>query len=150
MTLRIGFEAQVGIAGRRTNMGGLQVSERAEAIGPVATRLVFENDDVKVWEADVAPGEGFPLHQHNYDYVLFTTGAAVLEVRDYGREPSTVSVPSHAAIFIPAGGIESYANVGQTRPSIGLQAVIPSLLSWAIHPRGARSQALWPHGQRKV
>lgn len=91
------------------------MSERAEAMGPVATTLVFENDDVKIWEADVAPGEHFPLHQHNYDYVLFTTGAALLEVRDYGREPSTVPVPSHAAIFIPAGGIESYANVGKTR-----------------------------------
>ena len=89
------------------------MSERAEAMGPVATTLVFENDDVKIWEADVAPGEDFPLHQHNYDYVLFTTGPALLEVRDYGREPSTVPVPGHAAIFIPAGGIESYGNVAR-------------------------------------
>ena len=91
------------------------MSERAQAMGPVASKLVFENDAVKVWEADVGPGEDFPLHEHHYDYVLFTTGAALLEVRDYGRQPSTVPVASHAAIFIPAGGIESYANVGQTR-----------------------------------
>ena len=86
-----------------------------QAMGPVASKLVFENEDVKIWEADVGPGEDFPLHHHTYDYVLFTTGAALLEVRDYGRQPSTVPVPSHAAIFIPAGGIESYGNVGQTR-----------------------------------
>ncbi len=91
------------------------MSERAETMGPVATTLVFENHEVNIGEADVAPGEDVPVPQHNYDYVLFTTGAALLEVRDYGREPSTVPVPGHAAIFIPAGGIESYANVGKTR-----------------------------------
>jgi beta-alanine degradation protein BauB len=91
------------------------VTEHGEEIGPVASRLVFENDDVKIWETDVAAGEVFPLHHHTYDYVLFTTGAALLEVRDHGRPPSTVPVPTHAAIFIPAGGIESFANVGQTR-----------------------------------
>ncbi len=92
------------------------MSERAEAMmGPVASKLLFENEDVKIWEADVGPGEDFPLHHHTYDYVLFTTGAALLEVRDYGRQPSTVPVPSHAVIFIPAGGIESYGNGGQTR-----------------------------------
>jgi hypothetical protein len=92
------------------------VAEYPEVTGPVASRLLLENADVKIWEADVGPGEDFPLHRHNYDYVLFTTGAgALLELRDYGRPPSTVPVPAHAAIFIPAGGVESYGNVGRTR-----------------------------------
>ncbi|HKD68025.1 MAG TPA: hypothetical protein VKB84_14360 [Candidatus Binataceae bacterium] len=87
-----------------------------EAMGPVASRLVLENEHVKIWEADVGPGEDFPLHHHAYDYVLFTTGvSALLELRDYGRPPTTVPVPAHAAIFIPAGGTESYSNVGKTR-----------------------------------
>lgn len=90
------------------------MAEHQEEMGPVASKLVFENNDVKIWETDVAAGEVFPLHHHTYDYVLFTTGAALLEVRDQGRPPSTVPVPAHAAIFIPAGGIESFANVGQT------------------------------------
>jgi hypothetical protein len=85
-------------------------------MGPVATKLTLENDHIKIWEADVGPGEDFPLHHHAYDYVLFTTGVpALLELRDYGRPPSTVPVPAHAAIFIPAGGTESYSNVGKTR-----------------------------------
>jgi hypothetical protein len=92
------------------------VAEHPEAMGPVASRLLLENTDVKIWEADVGPGEDFPLHHHAYDYVLFTTGVtALLELRDYGRPPSTVPVPAHAAIFIPAGGVESYSNVGRTR-----------------------------------
>ncbi len=92
------------------------MAEHQEVLGPVASKLVLENDHVKIWEADVGPGEDFPLHHHSYDYVLFTTGApALLELRDYGRAPSTVAVPPHAAIFIPAGGTESYSNVGKTR-----------------------------------
>jgi len=92
------------------------VAEHQEASGPVASKLLLENDHVKIWQADVGPGEDFPLHHHAYDYVLFTTGdPAMLELRDYGRPPSTVSVPPHAAIFIPAGGTESYSNVGKTR-----------------------------------
>jgi beta-alanine degradation protein BauB len=92
------------------------MAEQQEALGPVASKLVLENDHVKIWEADVGPGEDFPLHHHAYDYVLFTTGTpALLELRDYGRPPSTVPVPAHAAIFIPAGGTESYSNVGRTR-----------------------------------
>lgn len=90
------------------------MAEHEEAIGPVASKLVFENDDVKIWETDVAPGEAFPLHHHAYDYVLFTTGAALLKVHDYGREPTTAPVPDHSAIFIPAGGVESFSNIGQT------------------------------------
>jgi hypothetical protein len=90
--------------------------EHQEVNGPVASKLLLENDHIKIWIADVAAGEDFPLHHHAYDYVLFTTGvAATLEVKDYGRPPSTVSVPPHAAIFIPAGGTESYRNVGKTR-----------------------------------
>jgi hypothetical protein len=92
------------------------MAEHQAPLGPVASKLVLENDHVKIWEADVGPGENFPLHHHSYDYVLFTTGTpALLELRDYGRPPSTVPVPAHAAIFIPAGGTESYSNVGQTR-----------------------------------
>src|SRR5215469_3764414 len=93
-----------------------RVAVHQEAMGPVASRLVLENEHVKIWEADVGPGEDFPLHHHAYDYVLFTTGVpAVLELRDFGRPPSTVAVPAHAAIFIPCGGTESYSNVGKTR-----------------------------------
>jgi hypothetical protein len=92
------------------------VAEHQEIMGPVATKLTLENDHIKIWEADVGPGEDFPLHHHAYDYVLFTTGVpALLELRDYGRPPSTVPVPAHAAIFIPAGGTESYSTVGKTR-----------------------------------
>jgi quercetin dioxygenase-like cupin family protein len=38
----------------------------SDAIG---TRLLFENDRVRVWEQLLQPGETFPQHRHPYDYV---------------------------------------------------------------------------------
>ena len=51
-------------------------------IGPPATRLLFENADVKIWMMDVAPGETYPHHYHNHDYVLFYTTDVLATVHD--------------------------------------------------------------------
>ena len=42
----------------------------ARTLGDVATRLLFENDRVRVWEMDLAPGERSATHRHDLDYVL--------------------------------------------------------------------------------
>lgn len=38
--------------------------------GDIATKLLFENDRVKVWEMRLDPGERSPLHRHDLDYVM--------------------------------------------------------------------------------
>jgi hypothetical protein len=48
----------------------------------IATRSLFENQDVRVWEMDVAPGDTFGLHHHTNDYVLYITSGANLKVDD--------------------------------------------------------------------
>ncbi len=45
----------------------------------IATRSLFENQDVRVWEMDVAPGDTFGLHHHTNDYVLYITSGANLQ-----------------------------------------------------------------------
>jgi hypothetical protein len=40
-------------------------------IGPVATDLLFENEQVKVWQMNRGPKEAFWHHYHNHDYILF-------------------------------------------------------------------------------
>jgi hypothetical protein len=35
----------------------------------VGTRLWFQNDRVKVWEVDLAPGERGPFHAHTHRYL---------------------------------------------------------------------------------
>ena len=39
--------------------------------GPVATHLRFENEHVRVWEMDLAPGQIYGLHRHTLDYLLY-------------------------------------------------------------------------------
>ncbi|MFN2614305.1 MAG: hypothetical protein ABR552_05730 [Actinomycetota bacterium] len=44
----------------------------------VGTRMLFENDTVRVWEIELAPGERAPFHwhTHNYFYVCVEPGRA--------------------------------------------------------------------------
>ena len=43
-------------------------------LGAVGTKLLFENDRVKVWEMSLAPGEESDVHRHELDYVMVQVG----------------------------------------------------------------------------
>jgi mannose-6-phosphate isomerase-like protein (cupin superfamily) len=88
---------------------------REQKLGPVATRVVMENDDVRVWEMDLAPGGICGLHHHTRDYVLFILSGADVGVESPGRKPYSFNVKARGTYFVPAGGIESAHNVGDTR-----------------------------------
>ena len=38
-------------------------------LGDVGTRVLLENDKVKIWELDLAPGESSAWHHHILDYI---------------------------------------------------------------------------------
>ena len=38
--------------------------------GDIATKLLMENDRVRIWEMRLAPGERSALHRHENDYVM--------------------------------------------------------------------------------
>ena len=38
--------------------------------GDIATKLLMENDRVRIWEMRLAPGERSALHRHQNDYVM--------------------------------------------------------------------------------
>jgi quercetin dioxygenase-like cupin family protein len=80
----------------------------------IATRSLFENQEVRVWEMDVAPGETFGLHHHTNDYVLYITGGAHLKVDD--KDAGTYDFIGHerSVFYIKAGGTESFRNVSAT------------------------------------
>ncbi len=84
--------------------------------GPVATRMLFDNDAVRVWEMDLAPGGVCGLHHHTMDYVLFIlSGANVGAQSPGGRKMMPFPVKARATYFLPAGGIEAAHNMGDTR-----------------------------------
>ncbi len=45
----------------------------------VGTRLLFENDRVRVWDLRLAPGERTGLHRHTEDYLYVVIGAGRLK-----------------------------------------------------------------------
>ena len=48
----------------------------------VGSKVVFEDDKVKVWEFDLAPGEQTPVHTHELEYVFYVIDGSTLEVFD--------------------------------------------------------------------
>jgi hypothetical protein len=102
-------------------------------IGPPATHLLFENADVKVWMMDVAPGETYPHHYHDHDYVLFYTTDVLATVHDEapsehtevwnarydhgdGAPAAGIWTYAHSVFFIPGTGFLSpgFINIGPT------------------------------------
>jgi hypothetical protein len=85
----------------------------------VATRLLMENDKVKIWEMRLQPGERGELHSHKYDHVLVQISGDRMAVEP---DPSTKSVYKDYVeapvepgkiFFIEKGGVETAYNVGK-------------------------------------
>jgi len=101
------------------------------AIGPTATRLLFDNDSAAVWLMDVGPGESFWSHYHHHDYILYyltDTRAIAEQATKHEDELWTgrfASADAGAGILtrarslycIPADGFLSpgFDNIGSTR-----------------------------------
>ena len=88
-------------------------------LGDVATKLLFENERVRIWEMRLGPGESGNVHRHDLDYVLVQIEGdrmAVVPEPDSGggfREYLEAPVFPGQAIFLSRGGIEAAKNVGQ-------------------------------------
>lgn len=90
--------------------------------GDIATKLLFENDRVRVWEMRLDPGESSSLHQHDNDYVMIQisgdTMAADFEPDSQdewgGAEIGRVEGPivNGTVLFAKAGGKERATNTG--------------------------------------
>ena len=97
--------------------------DRPERIlGNVATRLLLENDRVRIWEMDLAPGARSATHRHQVDYVLVQIEGdriAAMPEPDTGgayTEYIEADVVPGKARYIGRGGIETAINnIGQRR-----------------------------------
>src|SRR5260370_2410007 len=91
------------------------MSEQASEYGPVATRMIFDNDDVRVWEMDLAPGAVCGLHHYTMDYVLFILSGANVGAQAPGKSKMMpFPVKARATYFVPAGGIQSAPHMRDT------------------------------------
>jgi predicted metal-dependent enzyme (double-stranded beta helix superfamily) len=90
-------------------------------MGDIATRLLVENDRVKIWEMDLSPGEESAIHEHTMDYILVVIDgdriAGVPEPDSAGpyNEYLEADVKPGDYFFIEKGGIETARNIGKKR-----------------------------------
>jgi beta-alanine degradation protein BauB len=88
------------------------------ALGGVGTKVVFENDQVRVWVLQLGPGERSAVHRHDLDHLLIQIRGDRIAVEpepdaqgphlDYMEAPVIPGMVVH----IPRGGIETAVNVG--------------------------------------
>jgi hypothetical protein len=90
-------------------------------LGDVATRMLFENDRVRIWEMDLPPGGKSAIHQHDLDYILVQlegdriAGEPEPDTQGPYNEYVEADVVPGNAIYIERGGIETAVNTGKRR-----------------------------------
>ena len=88
-------------------------------MGDIASRLLFENERVRVWEMIMEPGETGPVHEHELDHILVQISgdrmAVVPEPDTRGEfvEYFEADVVPGQYFFVAKGGIERARNVGE-------------------------------------
>lgn len=80
----------------------------------VGTKLIFENDRVKVWEFTLAPGESIGAHTHEHDYFFYPIEGGTLEVQRQGGA-SRATLETGQVYYRPKGDTHAAKNVGPAR-----------------------------------
>lgn len=87
-------------------------------MGDVGTKLLFEDERVRVWQVRLAPGEAGAVHRHELDHLLIQVAGDRIAVRP---EPDSAGpfteyleadVVPGAVVPVRRGGIETAHNVG--------------------------------------
>jgi hypothetical protein len=89
--------------------------------GGIATKVLMENDRVRIWEMRLAPGAESDLHEHKHDYVMIQISGDKMAARfepDSGGEWAGLDyvegdIAPGNVIFAKAGGKEVAVNIGK-------------------------------------
>ena len=83
----------------------------------VGTKLLFENDRVRVWDLQLALGEQMPFHRHSSDYLYVVIGGGELQtVFPDGTADSPREMKDGDVRFreVPGEAVHAARNVGST------------------------------------
>ena len=89
--------------------------------GGIASKVLFENDRVRVWEMRLAPGEESDLHEHTLDYIMIQIDGDKMAARfepDSGGEWAGLDyiegdIAPGNVLYAKRGGKEVAVNVGK-------------------------------------
>ena len=100
-------------------MAGGSTQDETRELADIASKLLFENDRVRIWEMRLPAGETGPVHQHELDHVLIQISgdrmAVVPEPDTKGlyKDYLEADVLPGNYFFVERGGIERARNVGE-------------------------------------
>ncbi len=90
-------------------------------LGPIATRILHEDERVRIWEQEILPGAATEAHFNEHDYALIELAAADLEVEPVAGLPNPhfekgFALPAKRGnvYFVPKGSNEIARNTGDT------------------------------------
>ena len=88
-------------------------------LAPIANRILFENERVRIWEMRMPPGQAGPPHRHELDHILVQIAgdrmAVVPEPDTQGqyKEYLEADVAPGQFFYVERGGVEVAKNVGK-------------------------------------
>ena len=95
--------------------------DSARELGGIGSRVIYEDDRVRVWFLKLAPGERSAIHRHDHDHLLVQIRGdrvTVVPEADSAGPYNQIyegEVDPGMVTFVPAGGIETALNTGDER-----------------------------------
>jgi len=90
----------------------------SEISDQVATRILFENGRIRVWEMSLDPGQGSDWHTHLNDYVFVNLAPARISLKVSDHEPVNRTLDEgftqYVAVGLEGGTKHQLINVGDT------------------------------------
>jgi hypothetical protein len=69
-------------------------------LGEVGQRIVFENELVRIWELNLAPGETFDFHIHYHPYIVISLGGGKNEIETIFGDKRVTNEPLGSTVFM--------------------------------------------------
>ena len=79
-------------------------------LGNVATKLLFENELVRVWEMNLPPGKRSDRHRHDLPYVMCIVEGSRIDAEIEGVGQVEIPVQPGSVLFVPPGATETAVN----------------------------------------
>ncbi len=95
------------------------MSQEKPEFGPIASEVLYEDDQVRIWDQRLEPGESTAAHRHERDYELVNVAGERVGVeplpghnnRDFDK-PFELSVKRGEVFWIQRGSVERATNLG--------------------------------------
>jgi quercetin dioxygenase-like cupin family protein len=87
-----------------------------QAANPIGTEMIYEDERVRIWRIDLAPGEEAPFHTHHLDYTTITIEGDVVErINADGTRDRVEAAPGSVTRWYQSTQRHGLKNVGTQR-----------------------------------